>query len=189
MKTILILSMAGALITANPTSTPQKTVNVQESTINWTGHKVLGSHTGEISLKEGQLTFDNGILTGGSFVMDMTSITCTDLDAETGAKLIGHLSSDDFFGVSNHPYSKLVIKRAIPYGKEGEYKIIADITIKETTEEITFFANVEENRASANLQIDRSKFDIKYGSGSFFDGLGDKTIYDEFDLEVNLVLE
>ena len=74
----------------------------------------------------------------------------------------------------------------------GEYKIVGDLTIKETTKEIKFFANVDESGeqpvATADITIDRSEYNVRYGSGSFFDNLGDKTIYDEFDLEVELVV-
>jgi polyisoprenoid-binding protein YceI len=64
--------------------------------------------------------------------------------------------------------------------------VAADLTIKGITNRVTFKMEVSENSAIANLKIDRTKFDIKYGSASFFDGLKDRAIYDEFDLNVNL---
>ncbi|HNM27932.1 MAG TPA: YceI family protein, partial [Saprospiraceae bacterium] len=104
---------------------------------------------------------------------------------------VGHLKSDDFFGVAGHPTSKFVITRAIPQDSKGNYKIIGNLTIKETTKEVKFLANVAEAAgtvtASGKITVDRSEYNVRYGSGSFFDGLGDKTIYDEFDLQVNLV--
>jgi len=174
------------------------TVSKEASKISWTGYKILGKHTGSINVDSGTLKFEDKKLVGGEFVLDMTSIVCSDLDEETGKKLVGHLSSDDFFGVENFPTSKLIIKKAVFYGKQeaGDeaYKIIADLTIKDVTKEIKFTANVINNEASrlvarAGIEIDRTDFDIKYGSGTFMDDLGDKTIYDEFKLNVILVGE
>lgn len=166
-------------------------VDTNSSVIVWTGYKVTGKHTGTVKIKNGNLTLDNGVLTGGSFDIDMTSIKDTDLEGEWADKLVGHLKSDDFFGVAAHPTSKFVITRAIPQDSKGNYKIIGNLTIKETTKEVKFLANVAEAAgtvtASGKITVDRSEYNVRYGSGSFFDGLGDKTIYDEFDLQVNLV--
>lgn len=169
------------------------TVNVdtQNSVVQWKGYKVTGEHYGVINIKNGNLKFDNGVLTGGSFDIDMNTITCLDLQGEWKEKLEGHLKSDDFFGVKNFPVSKFVITKVISRGKPGEYKIVGNLTIKSTTKEIKFDAVVKEegqNRvAEADIKIDRSEFDVRYGSGSFFDSLGDKTIYDEFDMKVKVV--
>ncbi|GAB4244604.1 MAG: YceI family protein [Ekhidna sp.] len=166
-------------------------VNVDESTVEWVGKKVTGQHNGTIQLQGGRLEMDdNGNLTGGIFTIDMSSITCLDLSGEYKGKLEGHLKSDDFFGVEKYPTSTFTITKAVPQGP-GKYKIVGNITIKGTTEEIQFPANVEVKdgkvTATADITIDRSKFDVRYGSGSFFDNLGDKTIYDNFDLSVKLV--
>jgi polyisoprenoid-binding protein YceI len=173
------------------TTVTDHTVDTAASNIAWTGEKVTGKHTGNVKLKSGSLQMQDGMLKGGSFEIDMNSITCTDLEGEYNNKLIGHLKSDDFFGVANHPTSKFVITRAIPTDTKGNYKVIGNLTIKETTKEIKFFANVNtasgKPTATGKITIDRSEFNVKYGSGSFFDGLGDKTIYDEFDLNVTLV--
>ena len=166
------------------------------SKVNWTGFKILGKHTGSINITSGNLKFEEEKLISGEFEIDMTSIMCTDLDEETGKKLVGHLSSDDFFGVEAFPTAKLKIKKSVFYGKQKAghdvYKIIADITIKGVTKEIKFTANVVNNEnsrliARAEVEIDRTDFDIKYGSGTFMDNLGDNTIYDEFKLNVILV--
>ena len=120
----------------------------------------------------------------------MTTLISTDLTGNSKGKLEGHLKSDDFFGVATYPTSTFVITKAVPQGP-GKYKIIGNITIKGTTQEIQFPATVEAKdgkvTAKADITIDRSKFDIRYGSGSFFDNLGDKTIYDNFDLSVSLI--
>jgi polyisoprenoid-binding protein YceI len=121
----------------------------------------------------------------------MTTIKNTDMEGEYATKLVGHLTSEDFFGTAKFPTDKFAITRAIPQDSKGNYKIIGNLTIKETTKEVKFLAAVTESgnkvTASGKIIVDRSEFNVKYGSGSFFDGLGDKTIYDEFDLQVNLV--
>jgi polyisoprenoid-binding protein YceI len=169
----------------------QYNVNKSKSKVKWVGEKVTGSHNGEVKIAGGSLQFADKKLVGGTFEIDMTSITCNDLEDPTyNEKLVGHLKSDDFFGVNKHPKAKLVIKQAIPQGAD-KYKVVADITIKGTTKEIKFFANVSHSgdqvTGKAEIVIDRSEFDVRYGSGSFFDNLGDKTIYDNFTLNVDLV--
>ena len=163
----------------------KKDINVESSKVSWKAYKVAGSHEGVITLKSGFLTFNEETLTGGEFVIDMTSITCTDMEGEYKGKLEGHLKSDDFFGVENHPTATLVIKKAKSSGKNS-YKVSGDLTIKGKTNPITFEFSVYGKKASASLKIDRAQYDIKYGSTSFFDDLKDKAIYDEFDLNVEL---
>ena len=109
----------------------------------------------------------------------------TDLSGEYKGKLEGHLKADDFFGVAKFPISTLEITKA--KHKEGNtYECTAAITIKGKTEIITFNTDINKDNAVAKIKIDRTKFDIKYGSGSFFKGLGDNMIYDEFDLNITL---
>ena len=123
-------------------------------------------------------------LVGGEFVVDMTSISNEDLSGDNRAKLEGHLKSDDFFGVENYPTAKLVITNVVK--NENTYKVTGDLTIKETTEPITFDLEEAGDNFTTTLTIDRSKYNVRYGSGSFFDNLGDKTIYDDFTLDINL---
>ena len=188
IATIALLGMSFTL-----SNGPVSVVNIdtQNSVVNWKGYKVTGEHYGVVNIRNGNLAFDNGILTGGSFEIDMNTITCVDLQGEWADKLVGHLKSDDFFGVSNFPTSKFIITKVISKGKPGEYKIIGNLTIKGKTKEVKFDSIVKESGnnyvAEAAIKIDRSEYDIRYGSGSFFDSLGDKTIYDEFDLNVKLV--
>lgn len=186
MKTRLKIAILAITITFTTSAFAQKKeIKASESTINWTGKKVTGSHTGTLQLSEGFLVFEGDNITGGEFVVDMTSLAVTDLEAGQGKeKLEGHLNSDDFFGVANHKNAKLVIQKAKK--SEGGYKIVANLTIKGKTNSITFDLAVNNDSASTTLKVDRTKYDIKYGSGSFFDNLGDKTINDEFELAVNL---
>jgi polyisoprenoid-binding protein YceI len=164
-------------------------VSVKDSKINWTGAKVGGSHNGTIQLKDGNLEITDGVLTGGNFTIDMTTIVNEDLTGEYKGKLEGHLKSDDFFGVEKYPTASFTITSAVPQGP-GKYKITGDLTIKGITKEIKFPAVLEENGgnyiATADITVDRSEYNVRYGSGSFFDGLGDKVIYDDFDLSVSL---
>ncbi|MEH0154128.1 YceI family protein [Limibacter armeniacum] len=167
------------------------TVSTQKSTLKWVGKKVTGEHSGTIQLKSGALEVKNGKLTGGSFEIDMNSIICEDLEDEGyNAKLIGHLKSDDFFSVDKFPVAKFDIKKAKAQGG-GKYQITGDLTIKGIKNEITFPAevNVEGNtvEANADIKVDRTKWNIRYGSGSFFDNLGDKTIDDNFELSLAFV--
>ncbi|WP_299111627.1 YceI family protein [uncultured Winogradskyella sp.] len=162
----------------------EKAINIEESQISWKGYKVTGQHEGTINLKSGTLIFDGKTLTGGNVVMDMNTINTTDLEGEYKGKLDGHLKSADFFGVENHPTASLKITTV--EGKNGKYNVTADLTIKDITNIITFNMYTKDNSATAFVKIDRTKFDIKYGSSSFFDNLKDKAIYDEFDLNVTL---
>ncbi len=190
-KTVFSIALAlvfGFSATATePIDAEKKEVKVSESTVTWKGYKVTGSHEGTISLKSGHLEMDGKKLTGGEFVVDMTSLSNSDLEGDSKGKLEGHLKSDDFFGVATYPTAKLVFTSVKPLNKNS-YTVTGDLTIKETTKPITFVVSVYENKATATMKVDRAEYDVRYGSGSFFDNLGDKTIYDEFDLVVDLQL-
>ncbi len=190
LSAVAIVLAAFAISFTGPAQSMQ--VDTKTSVVSWKGYKVTGSHYGKISIKSGKLDFNNGALTGGSFEIDMNTITCEDLSGGTADKLIGHLKSDDFFGVSKYPTSRFVITQVVSRGTPGAYKIAGDLTIKSTTKPIKFFADVKEEGgrmvATAKITVDRSDFDVRFGSGSFFDNLGDKTIYDEFDIDLKLVL-
>ncbi len=166
-------------------------VDTEQSVIKWDGYKVTGKHNGTVDLKSGNLEFDGEQLVGGNFTMDMTSITVLDLTGNYKAKLEGHLKSDDFFGVEKHPTAKFEITRVVSRGTPGDYKVEGDLTVKGITKPIRFNAKVTEENgvkvARADMKLDRTDYNVRYGSGSFFDNLGDKTIYDEFDLSVELV--
>ena len=185
---LLTASFAIAAQAANPGN--ESKVNVTTSTLEWTGRKVTGKHNGTINLKEGTLQIKDGFLLGGSFVIDMTTIKCTDMQGEYGTKLEGHLKEADFFGVATNPTATLVITQANAKG-EGMYEVKANLTIKGITKPINFNTQITQEgkkyKATSNLTIDRTLFDIKYGSGKFYEDLGDSTIYDEFDLKVTLM--
>lgn len=169
-------------------------VDTAASSIAWRGEKPLKyDHVGTVNIAEGQLTFAGDQLTGSSFTIDMTSIVNEDLIGKDKEKadLEGHLKSDDFFGVETFPTATLVIKSAEPTGTDGQYTAVADLTMKDITNEITFVTDVTVGEgtlnATADIVVDRSQFDVRFGSGSFFDNLGDKLISDEMELTITLV--
>lgn len=168
-------------------------INTKVSSVEWVGKKVTGQHNGLITIKEGQLNLHDGHLSGGKVVIDMSSITCTDLKAEKGGKkLVGHLNSADFFDVANHETATLEITGAKK--TEGNKHLVSGkLTIKGITHPISFPATIEvkDGRlgAFAEVKVDRTLYDIKYNSGKFFDGLGDKMIDDEFIIKFKIAAE
>ena len=162
-------------------------VNAEESSIHWLAKKVTGQHEGNINIVSGNLEMEENAISGGNFEVDMTSLMVTDLTGEYKDKLEGHLKSDDFFGVAKFPKANLVITGSTQK-MANHYEVTANLTIKEITHPITFEMHVENEEAMTKLVIDRSKYDIRYGSNSFFDNLGDKAIYDEFEIDVTLKL-
>jgi polyisoprenoid-binding protein YceI len=194
MQRFLLPALAlGTLALASAFTRPEAAsvkADVAQSTITWKGRKVTGSHEGTVKLKSGALEFAGGDLTGGFFEIDMASIAVTDLQGDMAGKLEGHLKSDDFFGVEAYPSALFRITSVVSRGTPGDYKITGDATIKGKTQEVRFLASVDRDGgvATADITLDRTDYDVRYGSGSFFSNLGDKTIYDDFDLSVRLVL-
>lgn len=164
----------------------KKDIKVEDSKLVWKGYKVTGSHEGTIAIKSGSLEFNEDALIGGEFVVDMTTLVSTDLEGEYKGKLEGHLKSDDFFGVENHPTATLVFSDVKSTGKNS-YSVTGDLSIKGKTHPVNFSISIYGSKATATLKVDRTLYDIKYGSASFFDGIKDKAIYDEFDLVADLV--
>lgn len=165
-------------------------VDIEASSLEWSGSKVGSTHNGPVDIQSGSLEVDGDQLVAGEFVIDMTSIDNSDLSGGMKDKLVGHLKSDDFFGVETYPTASLVIKSADRLNS-GDYAVVADLTIKETTAEVTFNATVEQSdteiTANADITIDRAVYDVRFGSGSFFDDLGDDLIDDEVDITIALV--
>lgn len=181
---LVLTTVVGASSMANPIEKETKAVNAEESTIMWKAYKVGGSHTGTIALKSGALEFDGEKLVGGEFVVDMTTINTTDLEGDYKNKLDGHLSSGDFFSTDTHTTSSLVFTSVKSTGKNS-YDVTGDLTIKGITKPVTFEVSVYGDKATATLKVDRTEFDVKYGSG-IIGTAKDKLIYDEFDLVVDL---
>lgn len=161
-------------------------VDVQKSSITWTGKKFAGSHNGTIDLKSGSLGFNGKKLAEGNFTIDMTSLK----DADKSTNLENHLKSDDFFGSSKFPTSTFVIKK-VTGGSGNTVNVSGDLTIKGVTQAISFPATLAWNgntvTATADkIVVDRTKYGIKFKSKTVFTDIGDKFIYDEFELSVKL---
>ena len=166
-------------------------IDSDASTIAWVGEKVTGEHNGTVKIKSGALQLEGENITGGEFIIDMTTIEVLDLEGDMKGKLMGHLKSKDFFSVEEYPAAKFVITSVNESKKDNATHFISgDLTIKGITNKITFPAvvSIVDNKvnAKASFDLDRTKWNIKYGSGSFFDGLGDKMIYDDFKIDLTL---
>lgn len=181
-KTIAIVLFVAVSTIATAQS---KKVDASKSTINWVGKKVTGQHSGTVNIQSGNLIFKGKKLTGGTFVVDMTSLTATDIQGEYQGKLNGHLKADDFFGTDKYPTSKLVFKKIASKGN-GVYTVTADLTIKDVTAPVKFDITVKGDTATTTFKVDRTKYGIKYKSKNFFENLGDNVINDEFELTVSL---
>jgi len=167
-------------------------VDTKASTFNWLGKKVTGEHNGTIGIQSGSLVVDGTKLTGGDFTIDINTITCLDVkDAGYNAKLVNHLKAPDFFDVAKYPTATFKITKATPK-TATTYDITGNLTINGVTQAITFPAEVSIDKkgsasASAKFEVDRTKFGSKYASKSFFDTIGDKAVYDNFQVDVKLV--
>ncbi len=161
-------------------------VDTKTSTVKWTGTKVSGKHTGTVAVKEGKLTVADGNIVSGNFVMDMNTITNTDMEAGKGKeKLEGHLKDVDFFDVKKFADSKFEItKCTADTANGGSHKLEGNLTIKDKTKSISFNAKVtigEEVKASAIFNINREDWDLKYP------GKKDDAIRKEINYDINLV--
>jgi len=186
MKNLKSIALALVVVLSTLSATGQtKKIDASKSTINWIGKKVTGQHSGTVNLKDGALVFKGKKLKGGIFTVDMTSLTATDITGEYQEKLNGHLKADDFFGTEKFPTATLVFKKIGAKAKDI-YTVTADLTIKGITKPVTFDITVNGNTATTTFNVDRTKYDIRYNSKSFFESIGDKAIYDEFELKVAL---
>jgi polyisoprenoid-binding protein YceI len=168
----------------------ERTIDPAGSKLIWTGKKVTGEHTGGINVQSGTIGWSKDGLTSANVTIDMNSITCTDLEGGGATKLIGHLKSPDFFNTAAHGTATFKSTKVEPIAGaapgQPNYKVTGDLTIKGVTHPITFDALAWHDgkvvRAAANLVFDRTKYDVRYGSSNFFEGLGDKAISDEVAL-------
>lgn len=187
--------MIAALMLAAPGLVLAETYQVvpEESIVEWEGTKITGRHNGTVEVESGEIVIEDGYFAGGSAVIDMSTITVLDIeDPDTNQKLVDHLKSDDFFGVAEHPTATLEID-TVSGGDGGVYDVVGRFTIKGTSRPVNFQAEVIEEDgqvwAEADITLDRTDFDVRYGSGKFFDNLGDRLIHDDFVLTVGIVAE
>lgn len=195
MKSLFALVIAAITMTAFAQNKPlitSYTVNTGDSKVAWLGKKVTGQHNGHLKVKSGKLDVQGDVLTGGEIVVDINSLSVEDIKAADDAgKFVGHMKSDDFFAAEKFPEARLVIKNSKKTAKG--LQVNGDLTIKGVTKPVTFLAQLAQQgndlTGKTTLKVDRTKFDLKYGSGKFFKGLGDKMIHDEFTLTVDIVAE
>lgn len=186
---VIIATLALGLVTFAGVAAP-KVVNVNKSasSVAWLAKKVTGEHNGTVGISAGALNVDGNKLVGGNFTIDLKSIKDLDItDANYNQKFIGHISSGDFFEVEKFPTATFVIT------KVAGNQVTGNLTVKGITKSITFPAEIAVKggkvTAKANITIDRTDFNIRYGSKKFFESIGDKAIYDDFALTVSLVSE
>ncbi len=194
MKKVFFI-LTAMVFTASVMPAQKKLVaDASATVIDWKGDKIVGSeHVGTIDLKSGWLSVDGNVITGGEFIVDMSSIKNSDVkDEKMRERLVGHLKSDDFFGVETYPHSKLVITGSTRTG-DGKLLVKGSLTIKEATHPVEF--TVTESKSgdaltyTAPLTFDRSLYNVRFGSGKFFANLGDNTINDDIKLTVKLVVK
>lgn len=191
MAVMALTVSASTVFAGNPEGEKTYTINTAESKIVWVGEKVTGSHTGNVTFKEGVFKESKGNLIAGKAIVDMNTITTTDLDGEWAEKLVGHLKSDDFFSVEAHPEATFELSDFLKANKKGIYTINGSLNIKGISHPISFPVEVKMNEEKlvmkGSVTFDRTKYDIKYGSGKFFEGLGDKMIDDEVKFDFVIV--
>jgi len=196
-----VFSASAQQLAANLPATPKKagkvatyTVDPKGTSLQWLGKKVTGQHNGAIQLKDGSVQVKGDQLTGGTFTFDMNTISVADLtDPGYNAKLVGHLKSDDFFGVEKYPTSTFTITSVRPLKGDAagnNATVTGNLTIKGTTNPVSFPAKVSVKNGVVSAQgtatVNRAKYDVRYGSKSFFESIGDKAIDDDFNLTFNV---
>ncbi len=191
MKLITTLVLGLSTLFAAAEFVAPATVSKTESQVRWEASKVTGTHWGYVPLKNATLDYSGGKIKGGSFDMDMVNLTVEDLtDAKSKGSLTGHLKSDDFFSVEKFNTATFKITEA-KSSNGKDYTITGNLTIKGIVQKVSFPAVVavagKKVTATGQIKFDRTKFDIKYRSGSYFEDLADKMIYDEVKLDVKLV--
>lgn len=181
-----------ALMTMSSIAAYAQTYKVESSSskVVYVGKKINGEHTGTVTLKNGTLIFKGDELVGGELVSDMNSLTSTDItDPEYNAKYVSHMKSPDFFNTEKFAESKLVIKGSKKTDKGLEVK--GDLTMIGVTKPVTFvISDLKKDEkglsGKTNMTLNRTNWGLKYGSQSFFKNLGDKAIYDDFTLAVDI---
>ena len=189
MKTTFkfIITITLTLISISFSYSQSLTANKTQSLIRWYGEELTGkTHFGNLSFKEGRIELQDGLIIGGNFVVNMTSLSVEDLSGGAKARLEGHLRSDDFFSVDKYPEATLKISQKAKV--EGDVqKLYGELTIKGIKHAVDFsIILVDKKTATANLTFDRSKYNVRFRSGSFFENLGDKLILDDIRMEVRL---
>jgi polyisoprenoid-binding protein YceI len=188
MKKSFKFLLSICLISTSFATSQEQNLNqfTSQSNIRWYGEELTGvTHFGNLSFKEAQIKIQDGVISSGKFVVDMTSLTVEDLSGVGKAKLTAHLKSDDFFSTEKHPEALLTITQNAKVENGVQY-LVGGLSIKEIQHPVEFTMTiVDNNSAIAQLTFDRSKYEVRFRSGSFFENLGDKLILDDIKLEAN----
>ena len=165
------------------------TLKTQKSKLNWIGKELsTKTHTGTLDLKNGEIQINSDGQIEGFINIDMTTINVTDLEGQWKNKLEGHLKSPDFFGVSNHPNALIKFKGNSKSILNNQIELSGELAIKNITHPISFIAEIMEKeemlQIKTKIEFDRSKYNVRFRSGSFFDNLGDKLILDDINVDV-----
>ncbi len=167
-----------------------------ESTIDWSGSKPTGTHTGTITIESGAISVKEGKIESGSFLIDMNTITVTDLESGKGKEdLEAHLKGtveekkDHFFNVADHPNAAFEVTGVSE--ADGHTILKGNLTIKGIKKNISFPVSVSEEGdimtlTSETFTINRTDWGVNYGSKTIFDNLGDKFVSDDIELKVTL---
>ena len=184
----IIVTFLALLTPLSLISQMTKLIDVENSKIKWIGEELSGkNHYGSLKFKKGSLNLNNGVIISGNFIVDMKTINVEDLQGGSKQRLEGHLRSDDFFSVEKFSEAIFETKSpAVVNKKEGIQTLNGNLTIKG----ITHPAKIEiDDNWSAKLVFDRSKYDVRFRSGNFFQNLGDKLIYDEIAINAKIAFE
>jgi len=187
----LLLSSFFILSSFTATHIDKYEVNTDKSKLTWKAEKISGGHDGFVFLKSGNIMIDHGKISAANFIVDMNTITNEDIESEEySQKLVGHLKSADFFDVEKFPEVTFSMIKSNSLGND-KYDIVGELKIKGNKNIINFPVELSLTKseviASGTFSFDRTKFDIIYGSGSFFDNLGDKAINNEVNVDFEIV--
>ena len=169
-------------------------VNNENSELVWTGYKLVGSHTGNVGIKEGVIYEKDGVFAGGSFKIDMDTISVNEMvDEQSKKELLDVLKNEDFFNVAQYPEATFVIEQVIKEKGVNMYSVVGKFTIKGVEREIGLFTHIAKDEdkyiVESDFAIDRTLWNIRYGSSKFFDDLGDNLIDDTIEFKLKMSLD
>lgn len=190
---------ADSAIAETPSPDGWLDVDVTESHVEWVGRNLLNKHYGRIELKGGKLRFDRGDLVGGEFTLNMRAITCQDLAGDPlHDVLIAHLVSHDFFDVELYPEARFVIRATerVAGATPGAPNLVVsgELTLKNISRALEFVASAgltAEGKAAAQAAfgIDRTQWNVLYGSGKYFRHLAGHLVNDLIELQIRIVTQ
>jgi len=153
-------------------------IDAKRSVFNWKGSKVTGSfHEGRIYPKSSTVTLVDGAIATAEVVMDLNSLTVTDIDDESKAgKFLKHMLSTDFFNVAEFPVATLTVSSIEKNQATGALAILGQ------SQPVSFPIKKEGEKYVGKMLFDRTVFGVTYRSGNFFADLGDKVINDEIEI-------